>query len=30
MSIHEGDIIIIISGNLNIADGTEVKLNHNE
>lgn len=28
-SIHEGDIIIT-SGNLNLADGTEVKLNNNE
>lgn len=28
-TINEGDIIIT-SGNLNLADGTEVKLNHNE
>ena len=28
-SIHEGDIVIA-SGNLNLADGTEVKLNNKE
>lgn len=28
-SIHEGDIVIT-SGNLNLADGTEVKLNNKE
>lgn len=29
VSIHEGDTIIA-SGNLNLADGTEVKLNNKE
>ncbi len=29
VSIHEGDTIIT-SGNLNLADGTKVKLNSNE
>ena len=28
-SIHEGDIVIA-SGNLNLANGTEVKLNNKE